>query len=58
MSYKLIIHECSEADFREKNIIFFLQIFLQFLFYSVKHPDGLLLRLDGHYTGLNIAFQP
>jgi hypothetical protein len=27
--------------------IIFLQIFLQFLFFSVKHPDGLLLRPDG-----------
>jgi hypothetical protein len=26
--------------------IIFLQIFLRFLFFSVKHPDGLLLRSD------------
>jgi hypothetical protein len=43
--YQLIIHACSEADFREN--IFFLQFFLQVLFYSVKCQDGLLLWPDG-----------
>jgi len=37
---QLIIHACSEANIRG-NI--FLQIFLQFLFCNVKHPDNLSL---------------
>jgi len=40
--YQLIIHAFSEADFR----VIFLQIFLQFLFFSVKCSDDLLLSLD------------
>jgi hypothetical protein len=30
--------------------IIFLQNFLQFLFFKVKHSDGLLLRPDGQVT--------
>jgi hypothetical protein len=42
--YQLIIHVCSEVIFRK---YIFLQFFLNFQIFSVKHPDGIILHPDG-----------